>query len=424
MSMLTLGSSLAAAAALPAASAAFSFASIGDWGGATIKDGDDYHKASEVAVAKEMGTWGEEMGFQFVLNTGDNFYYCGVHNITDAQFKETFEDIYTDKSLMVPWYGVLGNHDYAYDTKAQMQYKSPNNDRWQLQDYYWSKRVLLGGNQYLTIIFIDTNPCIQSYRNDSPSGWDPCSGQFGECKQGPEQKCYFHDHIVAQDCSAQFAWFQKALKAVPEDDWLFVVGHHEADQINVEDFTGAMLTSKMALYLNGHTHAMKRYQIDGRTDMDFMTTGAGCMIRTLDQETCKAGEACAAGSEQNKHMATQIFYKKVSAFSVHTFADDFSSLTTKFIDATGNIIYQFVTQKPGSGPAPSPSPSPAPTPSPAPSPTGSCKAFKCNTYRPGRSCQCNSACRYHEDCCPDYFRECGKEADTMAAGEEEEAVVV
>merc|ERR1711982_273044 len=63
------------------------------------------------------------------------------------QFKTDFEDIFTADSLNVPWYGTLGNHDYAYDPKPQFSYKSPNNDRWVLPDYYYSKRILLGGSQ-------------------------------------------------------------------------------------------------------------------------------------------------------------------------------------------------------------------------------------------------------------------------------------
>lgn len=335
-------------ALVKAASAAVSFVSIGDWGGAGINGGKDYHKTNELAVAKQLGKTAKELDAKWVINTGDNFYYCGVQNITDEQFKIDFEDVFTDESLNIPWYGILGNHDYAYDPKSQFDYKSPNNNRWQIPDYYFTKRVLLGASQYATMVFIDSNPCIASYRKSDPKGWDPCSGEYGECQETPDSKCHFNDHILAQDCGTQFAWFKKELAAINKDDWVIVVGHHEADQIDVEDFTGIMLSNKIRLYLNGHTHALKHYQIDSEKDIDFFTTGAGCMIHTKDQDVCTSG-VC---SPDAAHKVDEIYYKRISGFTTHTFSDDFSTLTTKAIDTEGNVLHSFVTaKKAGSGPA-------------------------------------------------------------------------
>jgi len=323
--------------------------------------------------------------------------------------KIDFEDVYTDKSTFVPWYGTLGNHDYAYAPESQFNYKSPNNDRWQLPSYYYTKRVALSAAQYATFIFIDSNPCIASYRASDPKGWDPCSGEFGECKETTDGKCHFNEHILAQDCSKQLSWFKQQLAAVSEDDWLFVVGHHEADQINVEDFTAAMLSSKMRLYLNGHTHALKHYQVDSRKDIDFFTTGAGCMVHTKDQDVCSSGGCLGVDAD---HTPNELFYKKASGFTIHTFADDFSSLTTKVLDETGATLYSFVTAKSGTALQPGPSPQ---SPSPGPSPpwttpgAGSCKAYGCGKYAKEHSCQCNSLCKSHSDCCDDYDTVCGKE---------------
>lgn len=321
---------------LRCAAGAFTFASVGDWGGATL---GGYHKDNEIAVAKQMGQTASDLDVQFVINTGDNFYYCGVSSLTDTQFQTDFEDIFTAKSLHVPWYGVLGNHDYAYNVEPQLQYKSPNNDRWVMPDRNFTKRIQLGGKNYATLVFMDTNPCIASYRGDKPSGWDPCSGTYGECKVQPADKCYFHDHIIAQDCQGQYAWLKSTLDAIDKDDWIIAVGHHEADQINVEDFTGLLLARKINLYLNGHTHALKHYQIDDNKDIDWVTSGAGCMVHTHDQDMEPLAD------EVRKHHATELFYKATSGFTVHTFSEDFSKLTTKILDASGSTIHSFVTAK-------------------------------------------------------------------------------
>jgi hypothetical protein len=49
----------------------------------------------------------------FVISTGDNFYSHGLKGPDDPYFKQTFSDMYSAPSLQVPWYAVLGNHDYG-----------------------------------------------------------------------------------------------------------------------------------------------------------------------------------------------------------------------------------------------------------------------------------------------------------------------
>ena len=52
-----------------------SFMSIGDWGGAYF---GDYHLRNAQATSAAMAKWSAENNASFVLNTGDNFYYCGI----------------------------------------------------------------------------------------------------------------------------------------------------------------------------------------------------------------------------------------------------------------------------------------------------------------------------------------------------------
>jgi hypothetical protein len=44
----------------------------------------------------------------FILALGDNFYSAGVTLATDARFAETWGNVFTDESLMVPWYLCAG----------------------------------------------------------------------------------------------------------------------------------------------------------------------------------------------------------------------------------------------------------------------------------------------------------------------------
>ncbi|GFH10135.1 uncharacterized protein HaLaN_05395, partial [Haematococcus lacustris] len=48
-------------------------------------------------------------------------YESGLRGPEDPFFTQTFTDVYTDDSLMVPWYAVLGNHDYGELDREQLR---------------------------------------------------------------------------------------------------------------------------------------------------------------------------------------------------------------------------------------------------------------------------------------------------------------
>ena len=97
-----------------------SFITLGDWGGFAL---GSFHETTVTKVAKQMAATATAAGgIDFLVNTGDNFYYCGIQNTSDYQIAEDFTKPYgTYSSLNVPWYGVLGNHEYGYDVDAQIQ---------------------------------------------------------------------------------------------------------------------------------------------------------------------------------------------------------------------------------------------------------------------------------------------------------------
>lgn len=356
-----------------------SFVSIGDWGGAAL---GDYHKTDELVVAKQFGITAQNLNAQFVLNTGDNFYYYGVKSVDDKQWETTFENVYTSKSLMVPWYGVLGNHDYGYNPDAQLQYKSPNNDRWQIPDRYYTRRIQIGTTgRYITLVAIDTSPCMKDYRGDDESKWDPCGSTY----PGPSD-CVFHQNVLNQSCGEQLLWLKSAMGKIPESDWKIVMGHSPADELDVEDLTSVFQEAGFDLYLNGHTHVLSRYQIDGIGA--YMTTGAGCMVEVSTSTKVKPKRRVGSLG----HSYESIWSRKVAGFSSHTFSSDLESLTTTFWDYNGMSIYNFTVTR-GKGPGPSPSP-PGPSPGPAP---GSCCHYSDQDCSSGEVC-CRSGCDDPSSC--------------------------
>jgi len=308
-----------------------SFITLGDWG---CIDLHDSHAPNQIAVAKQMGITAADRKISFLVNVGDNFYYIGVANLTDPQWEDDFENVYTESSVMVPWYSALGNHDYGVNPECQTQYQSRNANRWIMPARNYTQRMLLGNGIYATWVFIDSSPCIAEYRSDNPAGWDPPA----------DEAPLFHPNIIAQDCTAQYNWLKQTLASVNKSDWLFVVGHHPADEIDVEDMTSLMQGATMDLYLCGHSHILELFEVDSKPT-PYVISGAGCMVAVPNSTEPLSKHETRDGSGAFNHTYKAIWSQKVAGFTAHTFSDDFLSLKTDFIDYTGKVVYSFTTNK-------------------------------------------------------------------------------
>ena len=302
---------------------------IGDWGGVNL---GGYHEKAEKAVAQQFQKSAAEVDSNFVVNVGDNFYYCGVKSLSDPLFEQDFEQVFTADSVQNTWYTALGNHDYGYSVEAQVQYKSPTSkvsNRWHLPSRYYKERISMGSGQHLSLVFIDTNPCVNKYRSNDPSGWDPCSGKYGDCPG-----CKFHENIIAQNCTAQFEWFTQTMANMDKNDWVVVVGHHLAHEMDTEDFVSVLQKYGFDLYLNGHQHELNTYTVDGAGH--YITSGAGCMVALPDKREEHASET---------HSHSYTWYQKVAGFTTHTFNANFTSLTTNFINYAGETVHTLEVNK-------------------------------------------------------------------------------
>jgi len=86
--------------------APYSFFTLGDWGGAMLGGQD---KQNVYAVAGAMAKLASTAPPQFILNSGDNFYWCGIQNTSDPQIQVDYVLPYADPAIAnLPWYSVLG----------------------------------------------------------------------------------------------------------------------------------------------------------------------------------------------------------------------------------------------------------------------------------------------------------------------------
>jgi tartrate-resistant acid phosphatase type 5 len=285
---------------LPAEDYPLQFLAIGDWG----RNGADH----QLQVARQMGKWASEHPNQFIISTGDNFYPSGVVSEHDPLFHYSFEDVYKDFSLQWDWYPILGNHDYKSDPDAQVRY-SKISRRWKMPARYYSKEFSLGKEGKVLILFIDTNPMIPEFYDNS--------------EYGP--------HVAGQHPEKQLEWITRTLASATSDvRWKIVVGHHPIytagprttgyDTLAIRKVLENILEKyKVDMYLAGHDHSLQHLKTSGYTH--HLISGSGSEVTPVKND---------------------IPYSRFQAadYGFMYFSVNSKSLNVKVINHEGNMLYE------------------------------------------------------------------------------------
>ena len=109
-------------------------------------------------IASLMGQMAENEDFEAVLALGDVHHYMGIESISDPLWMTNFELVYSHPELQIPWYPILGNHEYRGNTQAVIDYSEVSR-RWEMEGRYYSK-VFEDDGVSVRIVFIDTVPLI------------------------------------------------------------------------------------------------------------------------------------------------------------------------------------------------------------------------------------------------------------------------
>lgn len=288
---------------------------------------------------------------EFLINTGDSFYFCGIQNTSDPQIEGDWIEPFMSKPTLgsLEWYSVLGNHEYGYVPQAVVDLAKVQ-DKWVMDARYYSRRMHLSPSIGLTMIFLDTNPCVLAYQSSNAAGWDPCGTQYPICNGPNEGPCHFHENILETKCAPQQAWLQKTLDAVPSGDWLIIVGHHAVYEVTEFDLTGMLQGYPVSMYINGHDHQLVEYKLDGKGT--YITTGAGSLA-PQPARAAKAGMEAEVEEEDethrpaadSSHTLSTVWSQTVAGYSTHTFSSELKSLTTKFYNSNGEMIHSLVSYR-------------------------------------------------------------------------------
>ncbi|EQC25879.1 hypothetical protein SDRG_16252 [Saprolegnia diclina VS20] len=258
-----------------------------------------------------------------VIGHGDNFYWDGLGGTDKAsRFANTFEAMYTGDLKGVKWVNVLGNHDIgganylcgaatAQYTKCssadelltnlrarakyQMEYTSPDNNRWLLKDFYYVESASAGGVT-VDIFNIDTNYA------DNHGGMQICCQCFGyggdisgfstshcDTAQPGQPQCAGGDTALYNACINEInGWAADSIKQATRDiaaskaNFKIINTHYSPQHHMSPDKQKALFTltkdTNVQLWMNGHTHAFSHDTASWGTH--FIENGGGGGIYT------------------------------------------------------------------------------------------------------------------------------------------------
>ena len=214
-------------------------------------------------IAELMGRIAEQDDVEAVLALGDTHHYMGVESVTDPLWITNFELIYSHPELQVPWYPILGNHEYRGNTQAVIDYSQVSR-RWQMPARYYSK-VFEDDGVSLRVVFVDTTPLIDKYHKDTAD----------------------YPDVAQQNMDAQLDWLDKEL-AQAKENWVVVVGHHpiyadtpksSSERTDLQQRLDPILRRhQVNMYICGHIHNFQHVRIAG-TRMDYVVNSSGSLSR-------------------------------------------------------------------------------------------------------------------------------------------------
>ena len=131
-----------------------------------------YTTQDQLNSANIMGQVASAQKVDMVWGIGDNFYNDGVKNEYDTRFSETFENVFTARSLQnIPFYMVGGyvDHSYLGNITGEIMY-SNHSSRWTFPDIYYTKTFNIPDtDDTLQLLMIDTVTLVGIKSN--PAQW-------------------------------------------------------------------------------------------------------------------------------------------------------------------------------------------------------------------------------------------------------------
>lgn len=270
------------------------FAAMGDTG-----KGNQGQKDVAAAVQAKCAA----SGCDFVQLLGDNIYDSGVTATTDPQWQAKFELPYMGISL--PFYVVLGNHDYGGDgagwefAKGAIEVAySAVSTKWKLPAPHYQRLV-----EHVHFLGLDTNLLMYNREVDTQkaavSSW--LAASTGTWKIAFGHHPYLSNGAHGNAGNYDGLW------------WVPIAGGQ-----GVKSFLDANVCGKVDLYISGHDHS-RQWLTGTCKGTELAVSGAGASTTDLP------------GKNARRFQSDKLGFLYVSIVD--------RTLTAEFIDATGKVEF-------------------------------------------------------------------------------------
>lgn len=221
---------------------------MGDWGEDT---------AAERQVAAAMSRWAKDQDGGFckaVLLCGDNFYFK-LAGVDDPHWNTLFEQMYDPKTLNIPFYACLGNHDYdGNNLSIELAYAKVHPESRFKLPAPWYRMDVPKERPMLTVIMLDSN----------------------------------RDNLADVQWNQQIEWLKHELEG-PRAAWTICCAHHPlysngffwANGILQQDWGKLLEKYHVDFYLSGHEHNLQHLEIPGSSTSYVIAGGGGAHAQPL-----------------------------------------------------------------------------------------------------------------------------------------------
>ncbi|MDR1154912.1 MAG: metallophosphoesterase [Bacteroidales bacterium] len=217
-------------------------------------------------IARLMGFTAEHGSIEMIAAAGDVHHFEGVASVHDPLWMTNYELIYDHPELMIDWNAICGNHEYRGNTQAVLDY-SHISRRWNAPARYYTMAVKADDGATCRLVFIDTTPLMDRYRNDTLGYPDACK----------------------QDMARQLGWIDSVLFHSTEN-WKIVIGHHpvyadtkkeETERADMQKRLAPVLEkNRVDAYFCGHIHNFQHIK-PASSRVHYIVNSAGSLSRSV-----------------------------------------------------------------------------------------------------------------------------------------------
>ncbi len=226
--------------------------------------------ADQFAVADAMLEVCADLGCEFALYLGDNFYDTGVDSVDDEQFETKFELPYA--KLDFPFYVVMGNHDLGFDGLGVEFWKAPLYVEYADQSKKWTMPDTRYAFEWRHVAFfgLNTTNIFFGFGEDQQAWFDNELANLGSHVQWTI--AFGHHPYISNGRHGNAGTYEGIPDSVPFSE--IPRGQY------VKEFFDQSVCGQVDLYLSGHDH--NRQWLEPTCGTTFVVSGAGAKTTDLE----------------------------------------------------------------------------------------------------------------------------------------------